>query len=77
MKTSQSQQRAAGIDGMSIDDFHAWAKEGGWKLILTELRSGQYQPSSVRRLEIDKPGGGIRQLGILSDVDMVIWQATA
>ncbi len=32
---------AAGIDGMTIDDFPAWAKEGNWKRIMNELRSGQ------------------------------------
>jgi RNA-directed DNA polymerase len=44
---------------------------------MTELRSGQYQPSPVRRVEIDKPDGGKRQLGIPIVVDRVIQQAIA
>ncbi|SBT19348.1 hypothetical protein MGA5115_03510 [Marinomonas gallaica] len=36
-----------GIDGMTIDDFPAWAKGGNWKRITSELRSGQYQPSLI------------------------------
>ena len=41
---------AAGIDGITIDDFPAWAKAGHWKRIMSELRSGQYQPPPVLSL---------------------------
>ena len=68
---------AAGIDGMTIDDFPAWTKSGHWKTVMTELRTGQYRPSPVRRVEIDKPDGGTRQLGIPTVVDRVIQQAIA
>ena len=68
---------AAGIDGMTIDEFPAWAKSGHWKRVTTELVTGQYQPSPVRRVEIDKPDGGTRQLGIPTIVDRVIQQAIA
>ena len=68
---------APGIDGMSIDTFPDWAKEGHWKRIMTELRSGHYQPSPVRRVEIAKPDGGVRQLGIPTVTDRVIQQAIA
>lgn len=76
-KRVRANKGAAGIDGMSIDDFPAWTKEGNWKRIMTALRSGQYQPSPVRRVEIDKPDGGKRQLGIPTVVDRVIQQAIA
>jgi len=76
-KRVRANKGAAGIDGMTIDDFPAWAKAGNWKRIMTELRSGQYQPSPVRRVEIDKPDGGKRQLGIPIVVDRVIQQAIA
>lgn len=68
---------AAGIDGMTIDEFPAWAKSGHWKRVTTELVTGQYQPSPVRRVEIDKPDGGTRQLGIPTIADRVIQQAIA
>jgi RNA-directed DNA polymerase len=76
-KRVRANKGAAGIDGMSIDDFPAWAKEGNWKRIANELRSGQYQPAPVRRVEIDKPDGGKRQLGIPTVTDRVIQQAIA
>jgi RNA-directed DNA polymerase len=76
-KRVRANKGAAGIDGMSIDDFPAWAKEGNWRRIMIELRSGQYQPSPVRRVEIDKPDGGKRQLGIPTVIDRVIQQAIA
>jgi len=66
---------AAGIDGMTIDEFPAWAKSGHWKRVMTELRTGQYKPSPVRRVEIDKPDGGTRQLGIPTVTDRMIQQA--
>jgi RNA-directed DNA polymerase len=68
---------AAGIDGMSIDEFLDWAKAGNWKRVVSELETGCYQPSPVRRVEIDKPDGGIRQLGIPTVTDRVIQQAIA
>jgi len=68
---------AAGIDGMTIDEFPTWAKSGHWKVICTELRTGQYKPSPVRRVEIDKPDGGKRQLGIPTVTDRVIQQSIA
>ena len=76
-KRVRANKGAAGIDGMTIDDFPTWAKEGNWKRIMNELRSGQYQPSPVRRVEIDKPDGGKRQLGIPTVIDRVIQQAIA
>ncbi|XLP07746.1 group II intron reverse transcriptase/maturase [Alteromonas marina] len=76
-KQVRANKGASGIDGMTIDDFPAWANAGNWKRIMTELRSGQYQPSPVKRVEIDKPDGGKRQLGIPTVVDRVIQQAIA
>jgi len=76
-KRVRANKGAAGIDGMSIDDFPAWARDGNWARIAAELRSEQYQPSPVRRVEIDKPDGGKRQLGIPTIVDRVIQQAIA
>ena len=66
---------AAGVDGMSIDVFSSWAQQGGWQTCKTQLEQGKYQPKAVRRVEIDKPDGGKRQLGIPTVLDRIIQQA--
>jgi RNA-directed DNA polymerase len=68
---------AAGVDGMSIDEFPAWASSGNWATVKSELRSGCYRPQPVRRVEIEKPEGGKRPLGIPTVIDRVIQQAMA
>ncbi|MEE1672440.1 group II intron reverse transcriptase/maturase [Agarivorans aestuarii] len=75
-KRVRANKGAAGVDNMSIDAFPSWAKLH-WKQIATALRNGQYQPKPVRRMEIDKPDGGKRQLGIPTVLDRVIQQAIA
>lgn len=76
-KRVRANKGAAGIDGMTIDEFPAWARSGHWKTIVSDLEAGLYNPSPVRRVEIDKPDGGTRQLGIPTIVDRVIQQAIA
>ncbi len=68
---------AAGVDGMSINAFPEWAKQGHWRRVVSALRAGDYQPTPVRRMEIDKPDGGKRLLGIPTVTDRVIQQAIA
>lgn len=62
---------------MTIDDFPAWAKAGEWDKVKDQLKAGQYHPQPVRRVEIEKPDGGMRMLGIPTIVDRVIQQAVA
>ena len=62
---------AAGIDGMTIEAFPLWMQQGGWQQCKTQLELGEYQPSAVRRVEIDKPDGGKRKLGIPNVIDRV------
>ena len=76
-KRVRANKGAAGIDGMTIDEFPAWAKSGHWKRVVIELETGRYKPSPVRRVEIEKPDGGTRQLGIPTVTDRVIQQAIA
>ena len=72
----KSNKGAPGIDGMSIDDFSAWAQQGGWQTCKVQLEQGEYQPKAVKRVEIDKPDGtGKRKLGIPIVLDRIIWQA--
>jgi len=67
---------APGIDGMTVDDFPAFAREH-WERIASQLRKGIYQPAPVRRVFIPKPDGTERPLGIPTVLDRVIQQATA
>jgi len=76
-KQVRANKGAAGIDGMTIGDFPAWVKAGHWSVVEQSIRSGDYQPAPVRRVEIDKPDGGKRELGIPTVVDRVIQQAIA
>ncbi len=76
-KRVRANKGAAGVDGMTIDAFPAWARSDNWTRVTTELATGRYKPSPVRRVEIDKPDGGTRQLGIPTVTDRVIQQAIA
>ena len=63
-----------GIDGMSISDLAGYLKQH-WPTIRERLLSGTYQPQPVRRVEIPKPDGGVRKLGIPTVLDRLIQQA--
>jgi len=63
-----------GIDGMKYNELVPYLKEHGSTLI-EEILSGNYKPSPVRRVEIPKPNGGIRLLGIPTVKDRMIQQA--
>ncbi len=65
---------AAGVDGMTIDEFPAFAR-AQWSTIRQALQDGTYQPAPVRQHGIAKPGGGERLLGIPRILDRVIQQA--
>ncbi len=67
-------QGAGGVDGRSVDDLKHQIRED-WPQIREALLSGTYQPSPVRKVEIPKPGGGIRMLGIPTVMDRMIQQA--
>jgi RNA-directed DNA polymerase len=64
----------SGVDGMSLSDLGPFLKDE-WLQIREELLSGQYQPQPVRKVEIPKPGGGMRMLGIPTVLDRLIQQA--
>ena len=67
---------APGIDGMTVEDFPAFAR-GHWPRIATAIREGTYHPAPVRRVFIPKPDGAQRPLGIPTVLDRVIQQAVA
>ena len=67
---------APGVDGMTIDDFPAFAREH-WERIRTQLSEGTYRPAPVRRVFIPKSDGSQRPLGVPTVLDRVIQQAIA
>lgn len=65
---------APGVDGVTVEQLqaHLWQC---WETVKSQLQSGTYQPMPVKRVEISKPGGGIRLLGIPTVMDRLIQQA--
>jgi len=69
-----SNKGAAGIDQMTVEQLKPYLQEH-WVKIKEYLLKGEYQPQPVRCVEIPKPQGGMRQLGIPTVVDRLIQQA--
>jgi group II intron reverse transcriptase/maturase len=65
---------APGVDGMRVEELPAHLK-AHWPSIRAKLDAGTYQPSPVKRVEIPKSGGGVRELGIPTVMDRLIQQA--
>jgi RNA-directed DNA polymerase len=65
---------SAGVDGMTVEQLPEHLKQH-WPAIREQLLSGMYRPQPVRRVEIPKPGGGIRKLGIPTVLDRFVQQA--
>lgn len=75
-KRVKANKGAPGIDGVTIEDFPAHAR-AHWPALREQIEGGRYQPQAVRRVEIPKPDGGKRLLGIPTVTDRVIQQAIA
>ncbi len=67
---------ADGVDGIGVEEIDAYLKEN-WMEIREQIRNRKYKPQPVRRVEIPKPNGGVRNLGIPTVVDRIIEQAIA
>jgi RNA-directed DNA polymerase len=65
---------SAGVDGMTVEQLPEHLKQH-WPAIREQLLSGTYRPQPVRRVEIPKPEGGIRKLGIPTVLDRFVQQA--
>lgn len=63
-----------GIDTMTVDELKRWFQEN-WRMLAQSLLDGSYAPSGVRGVEIPKPSGGTRQLGIPTCKDRLVQQA--
>jgi RNA-directed DNA polymerase len=74
LKRVRSNKGSPGVDGMTTRELPAYLREA-WPRLKAELLAGTYRPQPVARVEIPKPGGGVRALGIPTVVDRFIQQA--
>lgn len=72
----KSNKGAPGIDGVRIADWPEHAR-AHWPAQRQQIQAGRYRPQAVRRVDIPKPDGGRRQLGIPTVTDRVVQQAIA
>ena len=75
-KQVKQNKGVAGIDQMPVGEFAVWYAENG-ETLLSKLYTGTYQPQGVKQVEIPKPNGGKRKLGIPTVTDRIIQQAIA
>ena len=74
LKRVEQNKGAAGVEGIGVTKLRSHLKQH-WPELREQLLSGSYQPQPVRRVEIPKPGGGMRKLSIPTVVDRLIQQA--
>ncbi len=67
---------APGVDGVTTEQFRGWLNDH-WGQVREALDAGTYRPSPVRRVEIPKPDGGVRLLGVPTVLDRLVQQAIA
>ena len=73
-KKVKANRETSGIDGISVDEIDEYLSEN-WATIKDKIRRRKYKLQPVRRVEIPKPNGGARNLGIPTVVDRIIEQA--
>ena len=73
-KRVKSNKGSPGVDGMTVQDLGPWLADHKEALIVS-LRDGGYEPQPVQGVEIPKPAGGMRQLGIPTVRDRLVQQA--
>jgi RNA-directed DNA polymerase len=74
LRQVKSNKGSAGMDGVTVDQLTDYLKQH-WPAIREQLLNGTYEPKPVRRVEIPKPDGGVRKLGIPTVLDRFIQQA--
>ena len=73
-KKVKANKGASGIDDVSVDEVYDYIKQN-WESIREKIQKRKYRPQPVLRVEIPKPGGGVRKLGIPTVMDRIIEQA--
>lgn len=76
LRRVQANKGSPGIDGMRVDELPEFLRRH-WPRIRQQLTDGTYKPQPVRRVEIPKPDGGTRKLGVPTALDRFIQQAAA
>src|ERR1022692_1019843 len=74
LRQVRANKGSPGVDGMTVVGIKDYLKQH-WPAIREQLLNGTYEPQPVRRVEIDKPDGGVRKLGIPTVLDRFIPQA--
>lgn len=74
LQAVEANRGAAGVDGMEVEQLRRYLREH-WAEIREQIVSGSYEPRPVRRVDIPKPGGGSRMLGIPAVLDRLLQQA--
>jgi RNA-directed DNA polymerase len=74
LKRVRQNKGSPGVDGMTVDKLPEYLAEH-WQEIREQLLAGTYQPKPVKRQEIPKSGGGVRELGIPTALDRFVQQA--
>jgi RNA-directed DNA polymerase len=74
LKRVRANQGSPGIDGMTVDTLPEYLEQH-WPVVREQLLSGTYKPKAVKRVEIPKPDGGVRKLGIPTVLDRFVQQA--
>src|SRR6202158_600807 len=74
LRRVKANKGSAGVDGMTVGGITDYLKQH-WPAIREQLLNGTYEPKPVRRVEIPKPDGGVRRLGIPTVLDRFIQQA--
>ena len=74
LKRVRANQGSPGIDGMTVEELPGYLEQH-WPVIREQLLSGTYEPKPVKRVEIPKPDGGVRKLGIPTVLDRFVQQA--
>jgi len=74
LRQVRANKGSPGVDGMTVIGIKDYLKQH-WPAIREQLLSGTYEPKPVRRVEIPKPDGGVRKLGIPTVLDRFIQQA--
>jgi RNA-directed DNA polymerase len=74
LRRVKANKGSAGIDGMTVGGIADYLKQH-WPAVRERLLNGTYEPNPVRRVEIPKPDGGVRKLGIPTVLDRLIQQA--